>query len=307
MPTYTLLFRVGPPGLFGLPDGQKMVVDSETGSAGTGPVIDTRTGNVVSYGQLSRFRAPDEALALDCPLGQGSLSVVDNLFRLRVDADDQRKAIELGTSLLDQLVRLLSVEYGGLFPYETLQIESDTGVLQVRPGPRHLVLFEGTIYSISGLRDTILEAASLGSLSDDTLSQALVYHEHAQWLFSLRAGLPLLSPHFAYVVTSAYLHLWKTITAILGDPAKDRDYQSRYRTYGLSKNFWADRVKPIRDVRNDQDVAHYSLELDAIERVERSFGDAHEVCKVVIRAYSKYLLGAAAADAAGDGDAASGA
>jgi hypothetical protein len=304
--SYTLLFRVGPPGLFGLPDGSRVVVDAETGREGTGPAIDTRSGHVVSYGQLSRFRTPDEAVALQCSLGSGTLQVSDNLFQLSLEAASQREAVQEGTALLDQLVRILGVEYGVLFPYETLQVESDSGELEVAPGPRQIMLMEGTIYSLDSLRERILAAAALSVIEDDTLSRALVYHEHAHWLFSLRSGLPMLSPHFAYVMTSAYLHLWKTITTILGDPAKDRDHQRRFRKYGLPKGFWNDQVKPLQDVRNDNDVAHYSLDPEAIKTAELSFGRAHEVCKTVIRAYTGYLVNQAVAESASGMDATDG-
>mgnify|MGYP000924420401 CR=1 FL=1 len=297
MGKYTILFRVGPPGVFGLPDGSRIVVDSETGQEGTGPVIDTRSGTVVSYGQLPRYRTADEALALECSLGPGILSVSDNLFRLTLDAESRREAVERGTALLDQLVRMLSVERGGLYPYETLQVESETGELEVAPDPRQLIRGEVTIYSIGGLKEQILSAAAVGVLDDETLSVALVYHEHAHWLFSLRLRLPMLSPHFGYVITSAYLHLWKTITTILGDPSKDRDYQRRFVEYGLPKDFWASRVKPLQDVRNNYDVAHYSLDPEAIRSVEKSFGQAHAVCKTVVHAYTQYLMAAAGDEA----------
>ena len=91
------------------------------------------------------------------------------------------------------------------------------------------------------------------------------------------------------MLTSAYLNMWKAITAMLGDPTKDSDYQKRFRTFGLPENFWKDEVAPLMKVRHNFDVAHYSLDEGAIAQVEQSFGKAGLVCKTVIGAYVRHL------------------
>jgi hypothetical protein len=75
----------------------------------------------------------------------------------------------------------------------------------------------------------------------------------------------------------------------LGEPCVDSDYQNRFLRFGLTKGYWQDRVRPLQDVRNDFDVAHYSLSPGDIERVEKSFAVAGTVCREVLQAYVKYL------------------
>ena len=69
---------------------------------------------------------------------------------------------------------------------------------------------------------------------------------------------PLSSPHAAFSRALAFLQLFKALTAIVGDPSSDRDYQSRCRKLGLPKDFWQTKAKPLYEIRNDDDVAHYS-------------------------------------------------
>ncbi len=292
--TFTLLFQVGPPGLFGLPNGDKLVIGSEAGRQGIGNTLDTKTGNIVGYGTLSQYRREDEALRLECNIGGAQLSVNDNFFRLKVMAASRAEALRIGTTLFERLVRFLGIEYGGLFFYETLQIASEDGEVEARPGPKQFQLFEGTIYNLKQLAEKIRQAATFSRLDDDRVTKALIYHEHAQFLFAMRPRLSMFCPHFSYLLTSAYLHLWKAITVILGEPGTDADYQRRYQTYGLPKNFWMDELKPLQDVRNRFDVAHYSMDAEAVQQVEGFFGRANQVCQTVIKAYVAHLLRTAA-------------
>lgn len=286
---YKLLFKVGPPSMFGLPQEGMVVVNGTSGGSFVGPTLDSRSGQFVSYGSLSQYRRDDEAVSLSGAVGGGTLIVRDNFFELRVTAEDRREALREGCGLFEQFLRLLGADYGNAFSYEILQIESDSGELEVRPGPRSAELIRATAYNTALLNQHIQGAAASTRLDDERLTKALMYREHAAFLFELRTRVGLFSPHFAFLLTSAYLNMWKAITAILGDPKKDSDHQKRFRTFGLPDNFWKEEVVPLMKVRHDYDVAHYSLDDGAIKQVEQSFGRAGHVCRTVIKAYVRHL------------------
>jgi hypothetical protein len=286
---FKLLFKVGPSSMFGLPEDGVVVFNGARGGSFVGPTLDSRSGQVVSHGSLSQYRPDDEAVSFAGSVANGHLTVRDNFFTLQVAAGDQRQALREGTALFEQFLRLLGVEYGNAFSYELLQIESEDGELEVRPGPRTFQLVHATAYNTGLLKQHIEATAAATRLDDDRLTKALMYREHAAFLFQLRAGVGMFTPHFSFLLTSAYLNMWKAITAILGDPTKGSDYQKRFRRFGLPEDFWKDEVAPLMKVRHNFDVAHYSLDESAIAQVEQSFGKAGQVCKTVIGAYVRHL------------------
>ncbi len=292
MNNYLILFKFGNPGLFGLPDGDATVMMSANSSESDSDVINMRSGHIIAYGAFSRYREPGDALTFACELGIGTLSVNDNFFRVSIPARDKRSALQQATSLIDEISRFLCVEYGCLFPYQVLQVDSPDGEVDSQLTPGSLQLLRVTFYDLDKLRISIQEAANRAGLGDEKLSKALLYHEHAVLLYSLQSQLPHGSPHQSYVITSAYMHIWKSVTVILGDPANTndrRDYQRRFRKYGLKRGYWEEKVKSILNIRNSDDVAHYTLDNEAHERVKRSIGSAIKVSKEVMHAYSVFL------------------
>lgn len=85
------------------------------------------------------------------------------------------------------------------------------------------------------------------------------------------------------VVSAAFLNLWKAITTIVGDPSSDPDHQSRYKKFGLSFEFYREKIRRVQELRDDNDVAHHSLDLSRLDTIEREFGEATNVALEVIR------------------------
>ncbi|WP_144036933.1 hypothetical protein [Synechococcus sp. MW101C3] len=292
MNDYWIIFKFGNPGLFGLPDGDTTVMKSTNSAESHSDAIDMRSGHIIAYGAFSRYREPIDALTVTCELGTGVLSVNDNFFRVSIPASDKKSALRQAVTLIDEISRFLCVEYGCLFPYQILQVDCPDGEVDSQLTPSSLPLLRVTFYDLDKLKTSILQAANRSGLDDEKLSKALLYHEHAVLLYSLQSQLPYGSPHQSYVITSAYMHIWKSITVLLGDPANAndrRDYQSRSKKYGLKGGYWEEKVKPILNIRNSDDVAHYTLNDEAHERVKSSIGSAIEVSKEVIHAYSAFL------------------
>lgn len=289
MKRFTLLIKVGPPSLFGLPQAGMTVLNGKLGGKFQGPTLDSKSGQFVSYGRLSEYRREEETVQFSGNIGGLPLTVRDNFFSLGVDATDRGTALRLGVAQFELFLRLLSLEYGNAFSYEVLQIESADGDLEVNPSPQMVELIRATMFNTEQLVGHIMTAAASAHLDDPKLSKSLMYREHAAFLFETRVRVGFFTPHFAFLLTSAYLNMWKAITTILGDPSMDSDYQSRFQKFGLPKGYWDDDVKPLKKIRDDVDVAHYSLETDTIQIVEGAFGAAGQVCKVVVKAYVAHL------------------
>ncbi len=289
MKTFTLLIKVGPPSLFGLPQDGMTVLNGKLGGKFQGPSLDSKSGHFVSYGRLSEYRRDEDAVRFSGKIAGLLLTVRDNFFSLQVDANDRGAALRLGVDRFECFLRLLSLEYGNAFSYEVLQIESADGDLEVNPGHQMVELMRATMFNTEQLVQHIGTAAASAQLDDPRLSKALMYREHAAFLFEGRMRVGFFSPHFSFVLTSAYLNMWKAITTILGDPSIDSDYQSRFQKFGLPKGYWDDNVKPLKKIRDEVDVAHYSLETDTIQILDGAFGAAGQVCKVVIKAYVAHL------------------
>lgn len=289
MKKFTLLIKVGPPSMFGLPQDGMTVLNGKLGGKFHGPTLDSKSGQFVSYGRLSEYRREEEAVEFSGKIADLPLTVRDNFFRLEIDASDRTAALRLGVARFELFLRLLAVEYGNAFTYDILHIESDDGDLEVSPGPKMVQLMHATMFNTEQFVQHIVTAAASAHLDDPRLSKALMYREHAAFLFEARTRVGFFTHHFSFLLTSAYLNMWKAITTILGDPSIDGDYQSRFQTFGLPKGYWDDNVKPLKKIRDDVDVAHYSLETDTIQIVEGAFGVAGQVCKAVIKAYVAYL------------------
>lgn len=136
-----------------------------------------------------------------------------------------------------------------------------------------------------------LEVASdRATLDDAALGKALDYYEHALFLSNaVPATVPVSMRTVDHLQAAAFLFLWKALSTIVGDPSTDRDYQSRYRALGLDYSFFRDTIEEIRRLRNEEDVAHYRVDLGGLEVLRRKFEMAKTATKRVLVAYIDQL------------------
>lgn len=262
MQRYRFLFRLGPPAYFGLPDGEKLVVPVEAGGTISSPVLDTRTGHKVSHGSLSRYRTPESALAANLQIGDHSIKLSDNFLEVWTQSPDPQDATSKTIAYVDLFVQSLSSMYGERFFASLMAIEDEHGNPQsVAAIPRTVPFFTATIYNTQELSERIGVAATWAQTADAVAQKALFYFEHACLLEEFSSSLTLSSPHASFSRALAFLQLFKALTSIIGDPSTDRDYQSRCKRLGLQKDFWEVKAKPLYEIRNEQDVAHYSHSL----------------------------------------------
>jgi hypothetical protein len=280
------VFLISPPGPFGLPDGNHVVVPAPAQIYS--PVIDTNSGLVVSHGTLSRYRNEDEGIKEQVTVGAVALHFHDNYVTTDVEASDEKDGLERSRTAVVRLLRHLMIDQGGFFTASLMQHEVVGRKARVASQPT--MTFSMSVYNLDELRGRIRAAAEGASHTDDRLDRALLYFEHARFLHKLSSDPTLTARHRNYLVASSFLFLWKAITTILGEPGTDRDYQRRFREYGLPDDFWREKVQPLKAVRDAADVAHYELDAAAIARPVASFGAAEQVCREVFRAYTSHLL-----------------
>lgn len=209
-------------------------------------------------------------------------SIEDNIVDLEIEATDSREAKRVAEEAAAKFVRGL-VQERGLEFFATLTQVTDLETREVRPLHTHTG-DGGAGYSLRKMRRAMVAAAAMSSIDDPVLQKALIYMEQAQVLM----GQAHFHPHLAsraFLIAPAYLNVWKAITVILGDPSSDRDYQSRFREFGFEKNFWRHRVKPVKDVRDSMDVAHYSLEDGVEKEIREAYWGAERLCRDIIRQY----------------------
>jgi hypothetical protein len=156
------------------------------------------------------------------------------------------------------------------------------------PDPIGLGSFK--IYDLNGISADLKKASHMVRLQDERLAKAALYLQNALLLQDAFYGkaTPLSTIDFN-VVALIVLELWKTCAAILGDPSVKKDgYQKRYKTIGIGDET-KDAVDKLGRLRNDFDVAHYSLASDKRLALEQELPFAFKTAGSVIREYVNHL------------------
>ena len=84
------------------------------------------------------------------------------------------------------------------------------------------------------------------------------------------------------------MSLWKSLTVIIGDTSKQDDVHHRIAELGLDDTYYKEKVKPLRKIRNNRDVAHYDIEVNSAGETARRLPLLIEVTKEVIHKYLEY-------------------
>lgn len=112
------------------------------------------------------------------------------------------------------------------------------------------------VYNTNETSRLIREAAELldGLPSSARLDRALAYFVLGDDILRLRSDWAT-EESFQSLLPLRFLQFWKALTVITGDTS-DKDHQSRSKKLGLGSQFYSDRVKPLKDLRDQFDVAH---------------------------------------------------
>jgi hypothetical protein len=245
----------------------------------------------VGYGSLPEYRSDEEAIDLTFALADIQIHLHDNFVFADIEAATPSEAYNRTTKALGEFLEHLSLNQGGYFSYRPLIIESAGG--ELFPIPSYNPLGAVTIYNLEGLQKNIVDVQQYCGLSDQRLSRALEYLNHSRFLFGKRLQIAdPLSEHFTMLIASIFLNLWKAASAVVGDPSKpeDTDYRQRYKKLGFDEAFFTTKIEKIRKLRNDYDVAHYTLADERISNIEQNFGEADSIVVQILKRYREILL-----------------
>ncbi len=286
---FEFVMKVSPAGPFGVPDGSRIIVPGVPGRQIVGPAVHVRTMRPFGYGTLPEYRRDDDAVKVEMEHEGVHLHVQDNYFVFAVAAEDVRSAYRVVKPVIERLMRILTMEHGGRFSYEGDYVEGEDESLAPWPEGKKVTMFEGTMYNTRDLQDRITEGFPRAFSADVRCDRALAYFENAIALRDLAVAAAFDSTRASMLQALAFLQLWKALTTILGEPGTDKDYQRRFKDYGLPENYWKDTIEPLNRIRNDEDVAHYSLSESTAAEVAKVFGEAVVACQTVLRAYISHL------------------
>ena len=288
---FQVTFEINPGGPFGVPQDGVTILRGEAGKQFVGDTYHPAKMIRVGWGSLPEFRADNEAIKRSFRLGDTQARLNDNFLFIELEADSEREAYTRAAHEVDTFLKNLSLNQGGLFTARPLIIEAEDG--RTFPVPKYSSLGTVTVYNLDQLSRNIDEALKYQRLSDQRLERAVRYWSHARFLFGKRMEIANpLSEHHTLLISSIFLNLWKAVSIVVGDPSKseDSDYQSRYRKLGFDYEFFRTKIEKIRELRNNYDVAHYSMSEEAIQEIESNFGEADNTVSEVLKRYRDYLL-----------------
>ena len=287
-PEITVTFRVSPGGPFGVPEKGKTVSPATPGEHYS-ETLHVRAGVVTGHPTLSTYREQAERLNLEVTADSIRIRFVDNFAFVRVPTNDPSSALPAAVNALDRLLQRLTLDQGRPFDFEALIIEDEAKRL-LFPVPSMLRLSGLCTYNLEELAASVARCARSVSTTDERLERALVYFDHAVFLWeSTWSSSNPLARRSSMVISAIFLNFWKAVTAILGDPAKRQDrFQRRYRDLGFGKDIKT-KVDSLKRIRDDSDVAHYALDNTKQEEVSQAVGRARSIAREVILAYQSQL------------------
>jgi hypothetical protein len=283
---YRIIFELSPEGVFGVPQEGTTVVPAELEETFSDAI--TNTALKVGHGTLSQYRTPDDALQMELDLGSCTASIEDNFITVILEAEDHSTAYQRAIPPLESLLAHLAVDLRHTFSHRPIEIRDAQG----RPYRVPVRMdFQVTLYKLDQVADAFNTAATVAALADPTLDRALHYFEHALFLFARRRELaPPMTRHHGMIISAVFLNLWKAVTTIVGDPSRDRDYQKRYRQFGMDRTLFRTKIERLRELRNDYDVAHYAPTTAPSAEIEAVYGEAVSIAAEVIRHYRDHLI-----------------
>ncbi len=296
MHQYRITFEIKPSGFFGLPEEDNTIVM---------PSKNVHYQIYVSpYSQfvrpisLSLFRKISEQIKKQFKVEKAIIEITDNRFVLTFSERNSEIATKRSKKIVTKFLKILQVSFGNtFFYYNPIEIVEDGRTIKfIDKDETGSSLLKGSnfiAYNLEKLNEFIDTAIVHIVIEDQKCSRFREYFDRAVFLSSLfNKDEYLVEVRYEnFLKTEIFLNYFKAITVILGDPSIDKDYQSRFKTFGFEQNFLEDEVEPLRVVRNKFDIAHYSLKDndDFIEEISKNSQKARKVAADVYFKFIDYL------------------
>jgi len=298
--TFEFVFLVEPAGIFGLEEPGQTVLPSEEWVKTFGPVLDTRTMNIVGWGTQSILRTLDKKLDLRFDVEEVTFRLSDNFLFASVPGQSAEEATSKLTPVLKRLVLYLSFSQNTFIRYNLVQATDEVG--RRIPTPKVVKFASLRVYSLENLRKqlTASESASKTVYSDIRVCKALEYFGKGLLFrellqdprYSALNPFDPLSLSETSLRVEAFLNFWKVLAIILGEKTEGKRFQSFYKKLRISDEEFQENIIPLYEVRNDYDVAHSQKQAKLAtpnvvteEHLTRCLKEA----KNVIERYTRYL------------------
>jgi len=276
-----------PAGIFGVPQDNKTIIPSQQGEYYSDS-FHKRNMKRVSYGTLSEYRSPSDAIEMSIHLGKSQATIKDNYISVVVEAESFDEAFQKVKNELDRFCQHLSLKQRRIITYKNVIIEDDTGKAYTVGGS--IVGLSVTMYNLKNLRQNITEVEKYHTIIDERLQKALDYYEQALLLYEKRQQIAEISSRFyMQIIASVYINLAKAVSTVLGDKRIDKDHKFRYKRLGIDEEFYKVKVRQIHKLRNNYGVAHYSLDDNKIKEIEDKYGESIQTVVDIIIRYRDYL------------------
>lgn len=284
---YEIRYKILPEGAFGVPQ-EGMTVYPACGEQIFSDTLHSRSGKKTGYGTLSKYRLEEEKISSSFTFMDCDFSFNDNFLLIKTEETKPLEAYAKSLLAINFYIKNLNVNQGRLFSAEPIYIESESGdVFEV---PKSKQIASMTTYNLEKLKSDFNEVIKYDRLFEPRLIKALDYYEHALLLFEKRNKIAdYVSEHNKIFISSIFLNIWKCVSTIVGDPSRKSDhYQKRYREIGFKKEFKIE-IDKLKELRDNYDVAHYSLDPNSLNEVEKNYGIAIKIAIKVIKKYREYL------------------
>lgn len=303
---YHFLFEIKPRAIFGLPDDDVVILPEGIKKIKSHGV--TLRGKIVCHGTQSIYRKDEDKLILEKEIENERkirIKVEDNFLHVFVIATSEKEALSKTNRIIEDLIHLLTLTYGLgekpefmyypsiLFRFKIVLAEDQYG--REVGVPSRLLSMNVIKYNLKYLKEVLTQSLDeCRLLEDQKLRKSLEYFYHALFLEHIRLELldmasPIEAEQQMYLLSDIILNLHKSVSVIVGDPSKDRDYQKRYKKYGIDYEFWKEKIEKLREIRNSWDIAHYELTREKLEELGREIFEAFATTRLVILKYKEFL------------------
>lgn len=230
------------------------------------------------------FRSGDATLSIS---GE-ELSVIFEQLQ-----DDDRSATEHAHRFADRLCDAFAAASGQYAYWEQNDYKKWVGDRELI-GSELPITGWVTSYKTSRVAGDLDKAGAALGLDNEILAKFCAYLRHGVFLWQQgwrTEGLDLRSFNSQLLATEIILNFNKAVTTIVGDRANWRErgqIAGRQRALGLQQGAIS-HIKELRNLRNDADVAHHSLDPARLERLQAKRQFALNTAKEVIEIFVSHL------------------